>query len=258
MEVQLFKTDSRDALLSLYMFFLKKQGFNVTYENKGGKMRGGAWLDEPVYAIFLAFVFFIAINIKFPQNSAELHKALNEAATNPASVVTDLIKNNKEQLLQAEDIIEDFGVHRVHEIEYDITHTMDNIFQKNTKEAIMHGVISVAANAMRKIEIDAMRKIEMNTMNSKFGDLYDDNTVVEGTTFLEKYIVEHDKANRPTNEIDNFSKVPSTVSAEKPVTSSAANKIGGSKTRGQKRKIVESKRKRGGSKKQKRRSHKRK
>jgi hypothetical protein len=47
-----------------------------------------------VGAIFWAFVFFIAINIKFPQNSAELHEALNETAKNPESVVTDLMYLN--------------------------------------------------------------------------------------------------------------------------------------------------------------------
>ena len=305
MEVQLFKTDSIDALLSLYTFFRKEQGFNVTYENMGGKLRGGnTYFEEMVGSIFLAFVFFIAINIKFPQNSAELHEALNSAAENPESVVTDLILNNKKELLEAQERIENFGVDRVYEIKDDITHTMNPILKKNTKEEIMHGVISVAA--------DAMNKIKDEDIDINFGDVYSSNTETvagENTTktsspkrgkYLEKYIEEYEKAMRITNEKGSspkrnefgiFSKVASTsdempvdstVSSEMPDDSeanivkentsstqkrmsplaqrylNAANKRGGSKTRGQKRKIVESKKRRGGSKKQKRRSHKRK
>ena len=150
MEVQLFKTDSRDALFSLYMFFLKKQGIKVTYENIGGKMRGGnTYFEEMVGAIFLAFVFFIAINIKFPQNSAELYEALNETAKNPESVVTDLIENNKVDLLKAQEIIEDFGVDRVYEIKDNFEGTMDPIFKNKTKNGIIKSIIGVGANAMK-------------------------------------------------------------------------------------------------------------
>ena len=326
MEVQLFKTDSRDALFSLYMFFLKKQGIKVTYENIGGKMRGGnTYFEEMVGAIFLAFVFFIAINIKFPQNSAELYEALNETAKNPESVVTDLIENNKVDLLKAQEIIEDFGVDRVYEIKDNFEGTMDPIFKNKTKNGIIKSIIGVGANAMKIIEEQAM--------DINFGDVYSFNTETvagENTTktsspkrgkYLEKYIENYEKAVRTTNEKGSspkrnefgiFSKVASTVSDEMPVASTvsdempvastvsdempvastvsdempvaseanivkentsstqkrmsplaqryldAANKRGGSKTRGQKRKIVESKRKSGGSKKQKRRSHKRK
>jgi hypothetical protein len=283
----------------------------------------------------LAFVFFIAINIKFPQNSAELHEALNETAKNPESVVTDLIENNKVDLLKAQEIIEDFGVDRVYEIKDNFEGTMDPIFKNKTKNGIIKSIIGVGANAMKIIEEQAM--------DINFGDVYSFNTETvagENTTktsspkrgkYLEKYIENYEKAVRTTNEKGSspkrnefgiFSKVASTVSDEMPVASTvsdempvastvsdempvastvsdempvastvsdempvaseanivkentsstqkrmsplaqryldAANKRGGSKTRGQKRKIVESKRKSGGSKKQKRRSHKRK
>jgi hypothetical protein len=325
MEVQLFKTDSRDALLSLYMLFLKEQGFNVTYENRGGKMRGGYInFEEMVGAMFLAFVFFIAINIKFPQNSAELHEELKKTADNPKSVVKGLIENNKDDLLKAQEIIEYFEVDQVYKIKDNFEGTIDPIFKNKTKNGIIKSIIGVGANAMKIIEEHAM--------DINFGDVYSSNTeTVERENprqpspktgkYLEEYIKNYEKAVRKTNEKGSspkrnefgiFSKVAytvsdempvastvsdemhvaSTVSAEMPVASTvsnekpvasdanigkentssrkkrmsplaqryldAANKIGGSKTRGQKRKIVESKRKRGGSKKQKRRSHKRK
>ena len=297
MGVQLFKTDSIDALLSLYMFFLKKEGgFIVTYENRGGKMSGGdSYFEKIVQYMFLAFIFFIAINIKFPQNSAQLHEALNKAAKDPESVVTDLIENNKDKLLEAEEIIEEFGLRRVNEIEDNdykiednITDTINPIFKQNTPEAILEGVISVASHAMKILE-------------PNLEDVYSSNTETvpgENTTktlspkrgyYLKKYIEDYEKAVRTTNEKgsspkrNDFSTVDSTLSAEMPGASTVsaempsaeipsasekmsslvkryspfANKRGGSKTKGQKRKIVESKRKRGGSKKQKRRSHKR-
>jgi hypothetical protein len=238
MKVQGFKTDSRDALLSLYMFFLEKEGFKVIYEKRGDKMSGGKIdFENFVGAIFLAFVFFIAINIKFPQNSAELHKALNKAAKDPESVVTGLIKNNTDDLLKAQEIIEDFGVDRVNEIEDndykiedDITDILNHIFQNNNKEKIIEGVINVGAKAMKILEHSS------NTGAVAAGV----NTMESPTrTYLAKYI-------------ENYNST--FTDEEMPV----ARKMGGSKTKGQKRKIVESKRKRGGSKKQKRRSHKRK
>jgi len=287
MEDQLFKTDSRDALLSLYMFFLEKKGIKVIYENRGGKMRGGnTYFEEMVGAIFLAFVFFIAINIKFPQNSAELHKALNEAAKNPESVVTDLIENNKDDLLKAQEIIEDFGVDRVYEIKDNFEGTIDPIFKNKTKNAIIKSIIGVGANAMKIIE--------EQDMDINFGDVYSSNTETiagENTTktsspkrgkYLEKYIENYEKAVRTTNEKGSspkrndfgiFSKVASAISDEMPVASrvkekrlsplvqrylnAVKNNKGGSKSRRQNRKKVDSKRKRGGSKKQKRRSNKR-
>jgi hypothetical protein len=191
-----------------------------------------------VGAIFLAFVFFIAINIKFPQNSAELHKALNEAAKNPESVVTDLIENNKDDLLKAQEIIEDFGVDRVYEIKDNFEGTIDPIFKNKTKNAIIKSIIGVGANAMKIIE--------EQDMDINFGDVYSSNTETiagENTTktsspkrgkYLEKYIENYEKAVRTTNEKGSspkrndfgiFSKVASTISDEMPVASTVSDEI---------------------------------
>jgi hypothetical protein len=248
MEVQLFKTDSIDALLSLYMFFLKKKGIKVIYDNIGSKMSGGGYtFTNFVEALFLAFIFFVAINIIFPPNSAELHEALKKAANYPEKAVDELIKLNTDKLIQAHDIIEDFddkneefgdkneefGLHRIDEhkyndynIEDDITDTLNPIFKNNNKKKIIEGVIVVGAKAMKILEHSS------NTGAVAAGV----NTMERPTrNYLEKYI-------------ENYNST--FTDKEMPVA-------GGSKTRGQKRKIVESKRKRGGSKKQKRRSHKR-
>ena len=283
MEYQLFKTDSRDALLSLNMFFLKKKGIQVIYENKGDKIRGGnPYFEVMVEGFFLAFVFFIAINIKFPQNSAELHEALIEAATNPESVVTDLIENNKDGLLEAQKIIEDFEVHDVYKIKDNFEGTIDPIFKKNNKKEFMKGVITVAASAMKRLEPN-IEDVYSSKAETVSGENNAKTLFPKRGKILEKYIEDYENAARATNEKgsspkrNDFSKVASTVSAESAEMPGASEvqqkrlsplaekyldaakqlRRGGSKTRGQKRKIVESKRKRGGSKKQKRRSHKR-
>jgi hypothetical protein len=279
MEVQLLKEKLTNAVLSLYMYFLKIQGFNVTYENRGGKMSGGALLDETVYAIYFAFFFIIVISNLFPQDSKELGYALDLAVSEPEQLVEKIIAQNSDEINITQQLIEGFGLEGsealVSKIEGNIETSVNRLFNdKNSENAIVDVMIGVAANAMKTIENEGT-----NTSYPKIG------------TYLEKYIENYEKAVRTTNEKGSspkrnefgiFSKVASTVSDEMPVASeanivkentssthkrmsplvqrylNAANKIGGSKTRGQKRKIVESKRKRGGSMKQKRRSHKRK
>lgn len=320
MEVQLFKNKLTDALLSLYMYFLKMQGVNVTYEDRNGKMSGGALLDETVYAMYLTFFFIIVITNIFPPDSKELGTALDLAVSAPHNFVEELIADNPDEIDQTRQLIEYYGLqyseNLVSKIEGNITTTVNKLFKdKNSKNAIVDVMIGVAANAMNTI---IKNDIEFNYENTdgrntgKHLKDYLDHLNLKNTssvtryhpmykgkrirTLVEKpepvedvivgmpsdqYIENYDNTVQATNEkkspyrkdIGIISTKASTLSAEIPLASEvkqtrlsplaqrlsfAANKrSGGSKTRGQKRKIVESKRRRGGSKKQKRRSHKR-
>jgi hypothetical protein len=230
MEVQLLKEKLTNAVLSLYMYFLKIQGFNVTYENRGGKMSGGALLDETVYAIYFAFFFIIVISNLFPQDSKELGYALDLAVSEPEQLVEKIIAQNSDEINITQQLIEGFGLEGsealVSKIEGNIETSVNRLFNdKNSENAIVDVMIGVAANAMNTI---IKNDIEFNYENT-----YGRNTGKHLKDYLDHLNLKN------TSSVTRF------------------KRSGGSKTRGQKRKIVESKRRRGGSKKQKRRSHKR-
>ena len=327
MDIQLFKTKLTDVALSLYMYFLKIQGINVTYEDKDkihtDKMSGGAlWelLNPTVYAMYFTFFFIIAITITFPPDSKELSTALDLAVSAPGKLLEQIIADNPEKINETQQLIEQYGLthsqNLVSNIDGDITNTVNKLFKdKTSKNAIVYGMIDVAANAMSTItqkEIDLTYEDTYGPNTGKHLKNYLDHLNFKNTsnvtrynpmykgkrirTLVEKpepvedvlvgmpsdqYIENYENAVQATNEkkspnrndIGIISKKASTLSAEMPGASNVQQKRlsplaerllfaaklrkGGSKTRGQKKKIVESKRKRGGSKKQKRRSHKR-
>ena len=327
MDIQLFKTKLTDVALSLYMYFLKIQGINVTYEDKDkihtDKMSGGAlWelLNPTVYAMYFTFFFIIAITITFPPDSKELSTALDLAVSAPGKLLEQIIADNPEKINETQQLIEQYGLthsqNLVSNIDGDITNTVNKLFKdKTSKNAIVDVMIDVAANAMSTItRHDLVFNYEdtYRPNTGKYLKNYLDHPILKNPssvtrfnpmykpgrlrTLVEKpepvqdyavgipsdqYIENYDNVVRATNEkgspnrndIGIISKKASTLSAEIPLASEVqpkrlsrlaqrlefAAKIrrGGSKTKGQKRKIVESKRKRGGSKKQKRRSHKR-
>jgi len=268
--------------------------------------------------MYFTFFFIIAITITFPPDSKELSTALDLAVSAPGKLLEQIIADNPEKINETQQLIEEYGLthsqNLVSNIDGDITNTVNKLFKdKTSKNAIVYGMIDVAANAMSTItqkEIDLTYedtygpntgkhlKQYLNHLTSKnvtrFNPIYKPGrlrTPVKKPEPVQdypmgipshQYIENYENAVRATNEkgspnrneIGIISKKASTLSAEMPGASevkqkrlsplaqryldAAANKMGGSKTKGQKRKIVESKRKRGGSKKQKRRSHKRK
>ena len=93
-DVKTLKTKIIDALLSLYMYFLEKQGIKVIYENENERlMKGGSpanWL-----AFVLAIIFCIATISATNTSSPEvMNDALDDITTNPGQSVNLLFRNN--------------------------------------------------------------------------------------------------------------------------------------------------------------------
>jgi len=256
MEVQLLKEKLTNAVLSLYMYFLKILGFNVTYENRGGKMRGGALLDETVYAIYFAFFFIIVISNIFPPDSKELGEALDLAVSGPEQLVEKLIAENPDEINKTQQLIEDFGLesseYLVSKIEGNITTSVNRLLKdKNSEKAIVDVMTGVAANAMSTI---TQNEIELN-----FEDTYGPNTGKYLRQYLHHLTLKNPSSVTRFNPLHKPRRLRTLTDQpvqeeEGPVGISPEEwKEGGAKKRRQK-----SKRRRGGSKKQKRRSHKRK
>lgn len=257
MEVQLFKKKLTDAVLSLYMYFLKMQGFNVTYEDRDGKMSGGALLDETVYAIYFAFFFIIVITNIFPPDSKELSTALDLAVSAPNNFVEKLIAENPNEIDKTQQLIEYYGLkdseNLVSKIEGNITTTVNKLFKdKNSKNAIVDVMTGVAANAMRTItqnEIEFNYEDTFGPNKGKYLKNYLDHLTLKNPSGVTRFNPLYKRKQR----LRTLTYQPVKEDEDLVGMVSAEVKAGGAKKRRQK-----SKRKRGGSKKQKRRSNKRK
>ena len=153
MEVQL----QRDALLSIYMFFLEIHGHKVIYENiGGGKMRGGnSYFENVVVSIFMAFVVFVTINIVNALDDQKLQKTLQQASSNPKEVVDDMFLNHKQQVLQAGEKIAQ-RVQNGDKIEgSNVNEIINPIFKGvQSNEEVLERVQEVAADALKTMEAE--------------------------------------------------------------------------------------------------------
>jgi hypothetical protein len=184
-QVSIFQSKSKNAFFALYMFFLRKHGFRVIDESKGGNMRGGnGLLDEIVSSIFLAVILLITFTIVTGRNPKELNNTLDEAAVNPGIVVNDMFMNHTNAVMRAVDIVENFQVDDVYEINNTtIEKIMNPIFNKqfNNKQDFVNSIIRVGANAVQNIKD--------NHQDFGFGDIYSSPEVGTGQVLVKQKTV---------------------------------------------------------------------
>ena len=103
MEVATLKDKTTDAILSIYMNLLEKQGIKVIDETKPGPgtMTGG---EKPIYQMMFeaflgAIIVYITIVITQKVNKPEdLFKVLDDVTSNPNKIVTELTKEHSKEL----------------------------------------------------------------------------------------------------------------------------------------------------------------
>lgn len=185
-ENKLFKTESIDALISLYAHFLENQGYKVSVETEPGVMKGGENSFELVVlrAIFMAVCFYLAITYS-GESGKNVDETLKKAATNPEEVVKDMIENHPEDLAKAQQRIEDFQFSDVYAIQDgSIENTLMPVLKNvKTQKEIINAVAGVAAAASKKLD----------EVDFSFRDVYDSSDDVSGemTVKPEKKLGKH-------------------------------------------------------------------
>ena len=170
-EVAILKDKTLDAILALYLYFLEKQGVKVSYEKKGGKMKGG---EKPLIQIILeaiiaAVVYFLIVTGKKFNTKEEVLEDLNNLISNPGKTVDEINKNTDPT--------------EIKELQETISANVENAFDNNAETNLIDGAEVLERN-INNDEIDLIDGAEVFERNIN----NDERNVIDAPEVFERNI----------------------------------------------------------------------